>query len=125
MVGVPVVSARVSDLLARMSPEEKVGQLVGAWLGQGGEAVAPMAGAMVNPASLEEASEHGLGHLTRVYGTWPVEPAERAAWLWQAQRQLRTGTRLGIPAIVHEECLTGFAAWQAAGAPFFERNGVT
>ena len=27
------------------------------------------------------APRHGLGHLTRVYGTRPVEPAERAAWL--------------------------------------------
>ena len=28
-----------------------------------------------------------------------------------------TGTRLGIPALVHEECLTGLAAWKAATFP--------
>ena len=31
--------------------------------------------------------------------------------------RLVTGTRLGIPAIVHEECLTGLSAWKAATFP--------
>jgi beta-glucosidase len=52
-----------------------------------------------------------------VYGTRPVDPAERAAWLWDEQRRLKRETRLGIPALVHEECLTGLAAWQAATFP--------
>jgi beta-glucosidase len=52
-----------------------------------------------------------------VYGTRPVEPAERAAWLWAEQRRLKRETRLGIPALVHEECLTGLAAWRAATYP--------
>ena len=69
------------------------------------------------PAGYAEATAHGLGHLTRVYGTRPVDPVERAAWLWAEQRRLREQTRLGIPALVHEECLTGLAAWQAATYP--------
>src|SRR5205085_2003862 len=82
----------------------------------GGEVVAPMAGEMNNARSgeLAEITEHGIGHYTRVYGTRPVDPVERAAWLWQEQRRLVTETRLGIPALVHEECLTGLAAWPAA-----------
>src|SRR5206468_3579190 len=56
-------------------------------------------------------------HLTRVYGTRPVDPGKRAAWLWNEQRRLVRETRLGIPALVHEECLTGLAAWQAATFP--------
>ena len=52
-----------------------------------------------------------------MYGTRPVDPVERAAWLWSEQRRLREQTRLGIPAIVHEECLTGLAAWKAATFP--------
>ncbi len=42
---------------------------------------------------------------------------ERAEWLWAEQRRLMQQTRLGIPAIVHEECLTGLAAWKAATFP--------
>jgi beta-glucosidase-like glycosyl hydrolase len=115
----PSVSPRVAALLARMSLEEKLAQLVGFWIDHGGEVVAPMAGEMTAdaPTRLAEVTEHGIGHFTRVYGTRPVEPAERAAWLWQEQRRLVQETRLGIPAIVHEECLTGLAAWRAATYP--------
>ena len=116
----PVVSARVRDLLARMTLEEKLAQLVGYWLDQNGT-VAPMQSEMASgqkdSGQLAEITKHGLGHYTRVYGTRPVEPAERAAWLWAEQRRLKRETRLGIPALVHEECLTGLAAWQAATYP--------
>ena len=113
----PPVSERVRDLHAQMTLEEKIAQLVGYWVDQGGEVVAPLAGEMGSSAKYAEASVHGLGHLTRVYGTRPVDPVARAEWLWAEQRRLREQTRLGIPAIVHEECLTGLAAWKAATFP--------
>jgi beta-glucosidase len=100
-----------------MTLEEKLAQLVGYWVDQGGEVVAPMQGEMTTSSGYAEATSHGLGHLTRVYGTRPVEPAERAAWLRAEQHRLTTETRLGIPALVHEECLTGLAAWKAATFP--------
>ncbi|WP_454050441.1 beta-xylosidase/alpha-l-arabinosidase [Cellulomonas sp. Marseille-Q8402] len=103
-----------------MTLEEKLAQLVGYWLDQNGT-VAPMQSEMAagqkDAGLLPEVTRHGLGHYTRVYGTRPVEPAERAAWLWAEQRRLKRETRLGIPALVHEECLTGLAAWQAATFP--------
>ncbi|MDR5712602.1 beta-glucosidase family protein [Nesterenkonia flava] len=103
-----------------MTLEEKVAQLAGYWLDQGGEVVAPMADEMSTAKdgrSLADITKDGIGHYTRVYGTRPVEPVERAAWLWQEQRRLKRETRLGIPALVHEECLTGLAAWKAATFP--------
>lgn len=111
------VSARVQALVAEMTLDEKLAQLVGYWVDQGDEVVAPLSGEKVTSTDYVDATVHGLGHLTRVYGTRPVEPVERAAWLWGEQRRLKTETRLGIPALVHEECLTGFAAWQAATFP--------
>ena len=110
-------STRVLDLLGRMTLDEKLAQLVGFWVDQGGEAVAPMQGEMAPSPAYEEATRHGLGQLTRVYGTRPVDPLERARWLRSEQRRLKAETRLGIPALVHEECLTGLAAWQAATFP--------
>lgn len=109
--------ARVRELLGRMTIEEKVAQLVGFWEKEDGEAVAPLQGEFGSVARLEEFSRHGLGHLTRPYGTRPVDAADRASWLWKFQRDLVTRTRLGIPAIVHEECLTGLSAWKAATFP--------
>ncbi|GAA4732335.1 glycoside hydrolase family 3 N-terminal domain-containing protein [Isoptericola chiayiensis] len=117
----PQVSDRVAALHARMSLEEKVAQLVGYWLDQGGDVVAPMqdemAAGQATSDRLGEITRHGIGHYTRVYGTRPVDPVERARWLWGEQRRLRAETTLGIPALVHEECLTGLAAWQAATFP--------
>ncbi len=110
-------SARVRELFERMTLEEKAAQLVGYWVDQGGEVVAPLANEMATSTRYADATVHGLGHLTRVYGTRPVDPIERAHWLWGEQRRLVAETRLGIPAIVHEECLTGLAAWQAATFP--------
>ncbi|MFB9852982.1 beta-glucosidase [Micromonospora andamanensis] len=100
-----------------MTIEEKVAQLVGFWEKAEGEAVAPLQGEFGDIGRLEDFSRHGLGHLTRAYGTRPVEAASRASWLWKFQSDLVTGTRLGIPAIVHEECLTGLSAWKAATFP--------
>ncbi|KEP75158.1 beta-glucosidase [Microbacterium sp. SUBG005] len=111
------VSPRVRDLVAEMTLDEKLAQLVGYWVDQGDEVVAPLSGEKVTTTAYADATVHGLGHLTRVYGTRPVDPVERAAWLWGEQRRLQTETRVGIPALVHEECLTGFAAWKAATFP--------
>lgn len=116
----PIASDRVGALLAQMTLEEKAAQLVGYWLDQGGDVVAPMQNEMGSSRSsgaLAEITRHGIGHFTRVYGTRPVDPAERAAWLWGEQRRIKRETRLGIPALVHEECLTGLAAWKAATFP--------
>ena len=108
---------RIRTLLAQMTLEEKLAQIVGFWEKEDGEAVAPLQGEFGDSATLEHFTRHGLGHLTRAYGTRPVDPIERARWLWSFQRTLVTGTRLGIPAIVHEECLTGLSAWKAATFP--------
>ncbi len=115
--GAAVRTDRVDDLLARMTLPEKLAQIVGYWDKDDGDTVAPMQGSFAATPGLDAASRDGLGHLTRVYGTRPVDPQERAQWLWERQRRFVTGTRLGIPALVHEECLTGLAAWRAATFP--------
>ncbi len=121
---------RVELLLAEMTLEEKVAQLGSRWVGadirveevadeDGTLNVAPMQDVFAagSARSLAEASEHGLGHLTRVYGSVPVSPAEGAAELVRQQRVVLDGSRLGIPALVHEECLTGFTTYGATVYP--------
>lgn len=118
-------AARVEHLVSDMTLEEKLFQLVGLWEGRGGTGeggdVAPMADAMQGdaPDSLEgyAARGLGLGQLTRVFGTVPVDPVEGARGLVAKQRWLQEHTRHGVPALVHEECLTGLAAWRATTFP--------
>ncbi len=113
---------RVEELVRRMTLEEKLAQLVGYWEGRGGSGeggdVAPMQDAMQSEdAEFEAFAAHGLGQLTRPFGTAPVDPRDGARILAAKQRWLRENTRLGIPALVHEECLTGLAAWKATTFP--------
>jgi beta-xylosidase len=111
---------RVADLLGRMTLEEKVAQLTSIWLGRQARDsnVAPMQGDFRAPeAPFAELIQDGLGQLTRVFGTRPVPPADAARTLRELQAQVVAASRFGIPAVAHEECLTGFAAWTATIFP--------
>ena len=89
--------------------------------------VAPMQDVFAASAtvSLEDAAAHGLGHLTRVYGSVPLTPAEGAAEVVRQQHVVMGLSRLGIPAIVHEECLTGFTTYGATVYPAAIAWGAT
>ncbi|MGW4800678.1 glycoside hydrolase family 3 protein, partial [Nonomuraea sp. NPDC004297] len=109
---------RVESLLAELTLEEKVAQLGSVWI-QSDESgpVAPLQDRFTVPGGIEERLRHGLGQLTRVYGTAPVSPAEGAARLRSMQEKVTAANRHGIPAIAHEECLTGFATYGATAYP--------
>ncbi len=110
---------RVDALIRVMTLREKTAQLVGVWVGantEGGE-VAPHQHEMNDTVDLDELLPHGLGQLTRPFGTAPVEPGFGALSLQRTQERVAAANRFGIPALVHEECLAGFAAWKATAYP--------
>jgi len=122
------VADRVADLLGRMTLAEKLAQLGSVWIGASGGSgdgdgdgelgLAPMQhefSAELPP--LEDLLRDGMGQLTRVFGTRPVPPAAAMRALAGLQRRIAAASRFGIPAIAHEECLTGFAAWRATIFP--------
>ncbi|PZG20896.1 glycosyl hydrolase [Micromonospora craterilacus] len=111
---------RADALIPLMSLEEKAAQLVGLWVGAdaSGEGVAPHQTDMVeHTPPWPDAIRHGLGQLTRPFGTAPVDPVLGARSLAASQAQIVAASRFGIPAQVHEECLTGLAAWRATVYP--------
>jgi beta-xylosidase len=110
---------RVESLLAEMTVDEKLAQLASVWVGAelGSGNVAPMQEAFADPAPFAEASADGMGHITRPLGTSPVDPVDGARRLAELQRDLVARTRLKIPAIAHEECLTGFTTFGATVFP--------
>jgi beta-xylosidase len=115
------VGERVSDLLSRMTLEEKIAQLGSVWMGAAGDGgdVAPMQDLFFSDdqPSLSELTKCGIGQLTRVFGTRPVAPGEGMRALAGLQARIMAASRFGIPAVAHEECLTGFAAWTATIFP--------
>jgi beta-xylosidase len=105
-----------------MTLEEKVAQLGSIWMGASGDGdgVAPMQDQFFDldhQPPFEELVKNGLGQLTRVFGTRPVEVAAGMSALATLQGNVIATNRLGIPAVAHEECLTGFAAWGATIFP--------
>lgn len=111
---------RAAALVAAMTLEEKIAQLVGVWVGAdaSGGGVAPhQADLTKDVPPWDTLVRHGLGQLTRPFGTVPVTPVSGARSLASSQEQIVAASRFGIPAQVHEECLAGFAAWQATAYP--------
>jgi len=117
----PAASAeeRARDLLSRMTKEEKLRQLGSTWPNAAGASgdVAPMQSSQDQAAPFDEAIAGGLGQLTRPFGTAPIVPEEGQRILAELQRHVMAANRFGIPAVAHEECLTGFTAWQATVYP--------
>ncbi|MDQ0726674.1 beta-glucosidase [Microbacterium sp. W4I20] len=114
----PTLSARerAQALVDELTLEEKVAQLGSVWLTESADAFAPrlsddLADAVIDPFAL------GLGQLTRVFGTAPISLRDGVTKLRALQRKVTENQRLGIPALVHEECLTGLAAYGATAFP--------
>ena len=115
------VEHRIADLLARMTPDEKVAQLGSVWMGAPGDdgnGFAPMQDRFsAEQPPLDDLIRDGIGQLTRVFGTRPVPPAAGVRALAGLQQRIMAASRFAIPAVAHEECLTGFAAWSATVFP--------
>jgi beta-glucosidase len=117
------VDARVDDLLARMTLEEKVAQLMSLW-----DAKAEVFDGKLefDPAKMARKFPNGIGHFARPSDAkGPVSPrvvpgrdVRGTVRLVNAvQRFATTQTRLGIPVLFHEEGLHGYAARDATSFP--------
>jgi beta-glucosidase len=113
------IADRVADLLSRMTPTEKVAQLMSVnWEHTHLDDAKTHA---LSPEAAKKLIGNGIGEITR--------PSDRHADARAAtefanavQKFLVEETRLGIPALVHEEALHGFAA--VAGTSFPQAIGL-
>lgn len=99
------IQARVEDLIIRMTLEEKVAQLSGI----GPERLLDAGGNLVE-SQAKKLLKHGIGQITRIAGGSGQDPEVAARASNQVQKFLVENTRLGIPAMLHEECLSGLMA---------------
>ena len=114
------VERRVADLLGRMTLEEKVAQTLALWKRK--ERITDEDGRFA-PAKAGDVLARGIGQLSR-----PSElrdrprrivlgPRDNAVFVNAVQRWLVENTRLGIPALTHEEALHGLAAPRGTNFP--------
>ncbi len=104
-------AARAEDLLGHMTLDEKLAQLGCVWSTQ------LVADDAFSEAKARALLAHGTGHVTRIGASTGLRPRESATFLNAIQRFLVERTRLGIPALVHEESCAGFTARDATQFP--------
>ncbi|MDP2716892.1 glycoside hydrolase family 3 N-terminal domain-containing protein [Rheinheimera sp.] len=103
---------RLDDLLPRMTLQEKVAQLQTVWQQRRGME-GPQQQFLADQAA--QIIPLGIGHIGR-----PSEfktPQQSAEFNNALQRWLKQHTRLGIPALMHEEALHGYAAFDGTSLP--------
>jgi beta-glucosidase len=105
------IEERVGDLLARMTLDEKLAQLGSCWTFE------LLTDSAIDPAKAAGRLGHGIGQITRVAGATNLGRRGVAELANAIQRYLLEETRLGIPAIVHEECLHGLLALDSVCFP--------
>ncbi|HXV97542.1 MAG TPA: glycoside hydrolase family 3 N-terminal domain-containing protein, partial [Anaerolineae bacterium] len=105
------VEERAADLLSRMTLGEKIAQLGSIWAFQVLEDM------KFSEARAKKLLSQGLGQVTRIGGASSLDPTAGAELANTIQKYLVENTRLGIPAIVHEECCSGYMARNATCFP--------
>jgi beta-glucosidase len=112
------VDERVADLLKRMTVEEKVAQLTCLWQQR------PQTGPQtdfstdrgdLSPDRAREVMKYGIGQIARQRER--KGPREGALFANAVQKWLLENTRLGIPAILHDEILHGHMAQGSTSFP--------
>ena len=117
------IEQRVNDLIQRMTPEEKVAQMISTWLKKG-----EIQGAddSFDPAKASARYPDGIGFFTRPSDrkgagspreTPPRSIGQSVAYVNALQSWARGKTRLGIPVLTHEESLHGLATRDATSFP--------
>jgi beta-glucosidase len=99
------VAKRVANLLSQMTLEEKLAQLYSHWLRDLLDD-----SRSISSDKMEQRLALGIGQITRLGGSSIFDLVSIARAANTLQRFLVTRTRLGIPAIVHDECCSGYMA---------------
>jgi beta-glucosidase len=112
------VEQRVADLLGRMTLEEKVAQLICLW--QGRPQVGPQTDYSIDrgdfsPEKASAVMKYGIGQIARQRER--KGPRDGAIFANALQKWLVENTRLGIPAIFHDEILHGHMAQGSTSFP--------
>jgi len=105
------IDARTKDLISSMTLDEKIAQMGGVWSYEVLEA------GKFSPKKAEALIKNGIGQICRPGVSTGVPPKAMAELINDIQKFLVKNTRLGIPALAHEECLNGFMAKNATVFP--------
>ena len=95
------IKQRIETLVSQMTLDEKLAQIGSYWMYN------LQTDGKLDPTKIKTKLGHGIGQITRVAGASTLDPVSAAKAGNQIQKFLVEETRLGIPAILHEECCSG------------------
>lgn len=107
----PEIEVKVESLLSKMTMEEKLAQIEGTRLRD------IMVDGKVSLEKCREHIPHGIGHFCQFSTGQALDANDLRDLVREVQHYLMTETRLKIPAIFHEEAITGFATLGATTFP--------
>ncbi len=107
----PEIDARVDSILATMTLAEKIAQI------QGIRPTELLDDGFLSLEKCREKIPNGIGHLCQFSSSFTMEPEDLREFVREVQHYLMTETRLKIPAVFHEEAITGFSTKGATTFP--------
>ncbi|TXG35401.1 glycoside hydrolase family 3 N-terminal domain-containing protein [Seonamhaeicola maritimus] len=105
------IDAKVDSIMSKMTLDEKLVQI---------EGIRPrdiMVDDKFSPELAKEVMPHGIGHFCQFSSGLTLSPNELRDFVREVQHWLMTKTETKIPAIFHEEAITGFATQGATTYP--------
>ena len=101
---IAILKQSSKQILAQMNLDEKLAQLGSYWVTE-----------LLTDLSFDEQKaaqklSFGIGQITRLAGATNFKARESAQTANRIQKHLIKNTRLGIPALIHEECCSGYTA---------------
>lgn len=105
------IEDRVNYLLQQMSVDEKIAQLGSCWVFE------LLTHRQFDLTKAKKLMGNGIGQITRLAGASSLTPSEAARLANQIQKYVTEQSRLGIPALIHEECCSGYMARNATCFP--------
>lgn len=107
----PNIDAQVDSILLEMTMEEKIAQITGTRIRE------LLVDGKLSKEKCREKIANGIGHFCQFSTGQNLEPEALRDLVREIQQFLMTETRLKIPAIFHEEAITGFATLGATTFP--------
>ena len=105
------VEAQVNELYDRMTPEERVAQLCGLY------AHDLYTDGKLDDEKCRKAMPYGIGHFSQYASNGMYTPDSLRDMVAELQNWIKENTPNGVPALFHEEVLSGVATYGAATYP--------
>ena len=105
------IDAQVDTIISKMTFDEKIAQITGTRIRE------LMVDGKLSSEKMDEHLSNGIGHFCQFSTGQALNPEELRDLVREIQEYLMNKTRLKIPAIFHEEAITGFATQGATTFP--------